>query len=466
MMLGIGLLAAATTLTFADRTELRGRDTSGSVAGTDQSADLETDPDIRLKVRGNHDNDVFELYYTPRLILSHFAYDLCGPSTMGTSCGDLPNVGTSYVNKPTPEILNLGGVSYKHVHKRTAIAFLEQASYGTIDAGSLLHEPLWTGVDAPPPIFPIARYPDIQLELVTSYGGISFYQQVTPRIDFQFNLSFGVYGGPNNQSRATFPLTESPGLQLKLEDSINHVDDLSISIGADYTAVTTYVGLEPGYAPGPRSPEYVAPASPQFSVRGYGEVRLHHRWSRVASTEIAVGAVAAYQQEQVDNTLPVVTDLATPYPTGEIQTTVSTGEGHDNRHTQLIAIARVAPWLDIFDGTITQRAEGILGAIAASGANTYRAEIVGHYVIPTDSSPGRYRFLYGELDYARQVGKTLSFDFGVRGGAESTAEVNNCGTPGGGVCVVGAPNVLTTGGSIYEGELFIGFSWKPLPVRL
>src|ERR1017187_3753946 len=130
MMLGIGLLAAAGTLTFTDRTAVRARATTGTVAGSDQSADVETDPEIRLRVRANHDNDEFQLYYTPRLILSHFAYDLCGPSTTtatvagaSASCHALPNVGASYVNKPTPEILNGGGVSFKHAHKRTAIAF-------------------------------------------------------------------------------------------------------------------------------------------------------------------------------------------------------------------------------------------------------------------------------------------------------------------------------------------------------
>ena len=215
MMLGIGILAAASTLTFADRTELRGRDTSGSVAGTDQSADLETDPEIRLRVRGNHDDDEFQLYYTPRLILSHLAYDLCGPSSGSQSCGVLPNVGATSVNKPTPELLNGGGLLYRHQHGRTAIALIEQATYGTVDAGSLLNEPLWTGTDAPPPIFPLAKYPDIQLELVTSYGGVSFYEQVTPRVNFQANASFGVYGGPDNASRATFSGTPSTSNMMR-----------------------------------------------------------------------------------------------------------------------------------------------------------------------------------------------------------------------------------------------------------
>jgi hypothetical protein len=475
MMLGIGLLAAATTLTFVDRTEVRGRDTGGSVAGTDQSADVETDPEIRLRVRGNHDNDEFQLYYTPRLIFSHFAYDLCGPSSTtatvpgaSASCHALPNIGASYVDKPTPEILNGGGLTFKHVHKRTAIAFIEQGTYGTVDAGSLLNEPLWTGTDAPPPVFPIAKYPDIQLELVTSYAGISFYQQVTPRIDFQANVSFGVYGGPDNASRATFPLTESPGLQLKLEDSVTRRDDFIASAGADYTGVTTYVGLEPGYAPG--GPVYVAPASPQYSMRGYAEARVRHHWSRVAVTELAVGGVVAFQEEQLASTNPAVTSVTTPYPTAELITTVGTNAPPQNQnpgimptvHGQVIAIARVQPWIDIFDGTVAQRAEGILGALSTVGPNAYRAEIVGHYVVPTDASPGRYRFLYAEVDYAHQMNRTWTVDVGVRGGAESTSEVTTC---------LGATAACTAGatessGSIYEGELFLGLSWRPLPVKL
>ena len=466
MMLGIGLLAAATTLTFADRTEVRGRDTSGSVAGTDQSADVETDPEIRLKVRGNHDDDEFNLFYTPRLILSHVAYDVCGPSTPGSSCGLLPNLGTSYVNTPTPEILNGGGLLFKHQHARTAISIVEQGTYGTVDAGSLLNEPLWTGTDAPPPIFPIARYPDVQLQLVTSFGGIYFYEQVTPRIDFQASVSFGVYGGPNNESRATFPLTQSPGFQLKVEDAMTRIDDLIVSGGADYTGVTTYTGVEPGYAPGPRAPEYVAPESPQYSVRGYAEARIRHHWSRLASTELAVGAVAAFQQQQLVNTSPVVTTGTTPYPTAELLTTVSSGVAQvGGAHSQLVAIARVQPWIDIFDGTVVQRAEGILGAFSTSGSNTFRAELVGHYVIPTDSSPGRYRFLYAEVDYARDLSRRVSIDFGARAGAESTSEVYSCATTGA-TCTAAAPTPTTASGSIYEGEVFLGFSWKPLPVKL
>jgi hypothetical protein len=479
MLLGIGLLAAATTLTFADRTEVRGRDTSGSVAGTDESGDVETDPEIRLRVRANHDNDEFQLYYTPRLILSHFAYDLCGPSTTSAtvpgataSCHALPNIGATYVNSPTPEILNGGGVSMKHVHKRTAIAFIEQGTYGTVDAGSLLNEPLWTGTDAPPPIFPIARFPDIQLELVTSYAGVSFYEQVTPRIDFQANVSFGVYGGPNNQSRATFPLTESPGLQLKVEDAMTRRDDFIVSAGADYTSVTTYTGLVPGYAASAGAPVDVAPASPQYSVRGYGEARVRHHWSRLAATELAVGGVMAFQQEQLASTNPAVTSIATPYPTAEFLTTVSTNPTQPapnlgqqpTVHGQLIAIARVQPWIDIFDGTVVQRAEAVLGAFSTVGTNTYRAEVVGHYVIPTDASPGRYRFLYGEVDYAHQMNRTVSVDFGARGGAEAIGEVYSCTTSTAGCA--GMPSNANTSGTIYEGELFIGLSWRPLPVKL
>jgi hypothetical protein len=468
MVLAVGILAVATTLSFTDRTEVRGRDTSGSAAGTDQSADIETDPELRLRIRGNHDDDELQLYYTPRLILSHFAYDLCGPSTSTSSCGLLPNIGSTYVNSPTPEILNGGGLLLRHQHARTAIAFIEQATYGTIDAGSLLNEPLWTGTDAPPPIFPIAKYPDIQLELVTSYGGISFYEQVTPRMDFQANVSFGVYGGPDNASRATFPLTLSPGAQLKLEYAVTRVDDFIVSAGADYTGVTTYVGTEPGFAPGPNAPVDVAPESPQYSARGYGEVRARHHWSKLAFTELAVGGVGAYQQQQIAATSPGVISGATPYPTGEFLTSIgTTGEATHADHTQFIAIARVQPWIDIFDGTVVQRAEGILGLVSTRGLNVFRGEVVGHYVIPTDSSPGRYEFLFGEVDYTRQINRVMAFDLGLRGGAESTGESYACAAMAtGGTC----PSVLAipsaTSESIYEGELFLGFTWKPLPVKL
>ena len=467
MMLGIGLLAVASTLTFADRTEVRGRDTSGSVAGTDQSIDAETDPDLRLKVRGNHDDDELSLYLTPRLILSHVAYDLCGPSTATASCGLLPNIGSTYADKPTPEILYAGGVSYRHTHGRTSISFIEQATYGTVDAGSLLNEPLWTGGDAPPQIFPIPKYPDIQLQLVTSYGGLSFYQQVTPRIDFQANVSFGVYGGPDNASRATFPLTESPELQLKLENAVSHVDDFILTAGGGYTAVSTYLGPEPGFAPGPRTPEDVAPSSPQYSVRGYGEARLRHRWARHAQTEFALGGVVAFQQEQNDATSPIVTTVTTPYPTAELSTMVGTPPAPQptrTPHSQLIVVARVQPVIDIFDGTIVERADGILGGTTTCGSNTYRVEVVGQYVVPTDSSPGRYRFLYGELDYARQLSPVMAFDVGVRAGAETTAEVTTCAA--GTACGSASPIPSANSETIYEGEFFLGFTWKPQPVKL
>jgi hypothetical protein len=457
MLLGLGILAAATTLTFADRTEVRGVATSGDSAGTDQSLDIETDPELRLRVQGNHGDDEMQLYYTPRLIVSHAAYNLCGPSTTTASCGVLPNLGASYVNSPTPEILNAGGILLRHQHARTAIALIEQASYGSIDAGSLLNEPVWTGTEAPPPIFPIPKYPDINLELVTSYGGLSLYEQVTPRLDVQVQASFGVYGGPNNQSRAVFPLTENPGLLLKAEYAVTRLDDFIVSAGVDYTAVTTYVGVEPGFA-GANAPLDVAPASPEFSLRGYAEVRARHHWTRTSTSELGVGAVVAYQQQQLDLESPVVTDSTTPYPMAELITTIAAAAADLRKdHTQFVAIARVQPWIDIFDGTVVQRAEGVLGSITTRGMNTFRAEVVGHYVIPTDSSPGRYRFLYGELDYARQVDPTVSIDFGLRGGAEETAEVGTGGING---------NPLEASGSIYEGELFVGLRWAPTPVKL
>jgi hypothetical protein len=131
-------------------------------------------------------------------------------------------------------------------------------------------------------------------------------------------------------------------------------------------------------------------------------------------------------------------------------------------HGQLIAIARVQPWIDIFDGTVVQRAEAILGALSTVGPNAFRAEIVGHYVVPTGASPGRYRFLYAEVDYARQMNRTWTFDVGARGGAESTSEVYSC-TASATACATATPEAS---GSIYEGELFIGLSWRPLPVKL
>jgi hypothetical protein len=462
-MLGIALLAAASTLAFVDRTELRARDTGGDAAGTDQSADLETDPELRLRVRFDHDDGDFQLFYAPRLILSHFAYHLCGPSseTLGpSSCPDLPNVGASYVRSPTLELLNGGGLSFRHQHARTAIAVTEQATYGTIDAGSLLNQPVWMGGEQPPPVFPIPRFPDIQLKLVTSYGAVAFYEQVTRRIDFQANVSFGVYGGPDNASRLIFPLTESPGLQLKLEDSIAHQDDLIFSAGVDYTSVSTYGGPLPqidGYGASP------AVAANPSSVRGYGEARLRHRWSRRTTTELGLGAVVSYQEAQNDPTSATLTNTTTPYPTAELLTTTTFSP--IGGHGQFFAAGRVAPWIDIFDGTVVERAEASLGALSTVGKNTYRAELVGHYVIPTSGSPGRYRFLYAEVDYARRATSTLFFDVGARGGAEFTGEdytgLALSPPPGSG------PAVATNqGASIYEGELFVGVSWKPLPAKL
>ena len=459
IMLGIALLAAASTLTFADRTEVRARDTGGDTAGTDQSADLETVPELRLRVRWDHDDGDFQVFYAPRIILSHFAYNLCGPSseTLGpASCRDLPNVGATYVRSPTLELLNGGGLSFRHAHARTAIAVIEQATYGTVDAGSLLNQPVWTGVDQPPAVFPIPKFPDVQLELVTSYGGISFYEQVTPRIDFQANLSFGVYGGPDNASRLIFPLTESPGLQLKVEDSITHQDDLIFSTGVDYTNVVTYGGPLPasdGYGNAP------AVAANPSSVRGYGEARLRHRWSRRTTTELGVGAVVSLQEAQNNPTSAVLTSTTTPYPTAELLTTTTFSPPRG--HGQLFVAARVTPWIDIFDGTVVERAEGVLGALTTIGSDTYRAELVGHYVIPTSGSPGRYRFLYAEVDYARRVAPTLSFDVGLRGGAESTGEDNAALTPP----TAGAVMATNSSAGIYEGELFLGVSWKPTPVK-
>jgi len=233
--------------------------------------------------------------------------------------------------------------------------------------------------------------------------------------------------------------------------------------------VKTYTGVVPGYAAGPGAPMDVAPSSPEYSVRGYGEARIRHHWTRLASTELAIGGVVAFQQEQLDATRAGVTTATTPYPTAELLTTVSTNPvqpatnagQQPTVHGQLIAIARVQPWIDIFDGTVVQRAEGILGALSTEGRNTYRAELVGHYVIPTDASPGRYRFLYGEVDYARQMNRTFAIDFGARGGAESTSEVCATSTTG-----CGVTSSASMGGTIYEGELFVGLAWRPLPVKL
>jgi hypothetical protein len=301
---------------------------------------------------------------------------------------------------------------------------------------------------------------------------VSFYEQVTPRIDFQANASFGVYGGPNNESRATFPLTESPGLQLKLEDSVTRTDDFIVSAGADYTGVTTYVGPQPGFVPGPRTPIDVAPASPEYSVRGYVEARVRHRWTRRSSTELALGGVLAYQEEQLDVTRAAVTSLTTPYPMAEMITVVGGSpnppppQATTAARSELFVVARAQPWIDIFDGTVVERGEGILGWIGITGQNTFRAEVVGQYVIPTDSSPGRYRFLYGELDYLRSLGQSLSVDFGVRGGAETTSEsaAGTCATT---TSACASPTAIpAVSQSIYEGELIVGFSWKPNAVKL
>ena len=359
------LLAPASTVTVEDRTEARGR----IVAAGEGAADLETQPTVRLDVRGRHGADTLALAVAPRLVLTRPE----GSSVRG-------------------EALALASLRLDVERRRVRVLAQQAFAYGAVSAGTLLVQPRTAPGEVPASPFPFPLDGRVLFTLLSSQSAVGVGYALSPRLAVSASASYFVYGGPDPESRRQLALSSGPSAEARLDAHLTRRDDAAAVVGARYTRLQ--FELQPG------------PSSSQ----GFGEARLRHRFSRLTWAEAGAGA-----------TVQAVEGFATSlYPSGDAA--LVTAFQQRSAHGELAFVARTGPWLNIFTGAVSQRVEGIVAARWVFGRNTLFAESAAQSTVGV-TGVGEYRLLLGSAGYGRALSRQLSVDVGVRAGVQ---EVETC----------------------------------------
>ena len=464
-------MAPSSTLTFEDRSEVRGRTTDPN---NKIASDVETDPTLRYSATWRNGTNLFNLFYNPRLLYS----DVAG-------------------HAHAAEMLQGAGAALGLYQGRTSFQLGSVGQYGTIAASSLIIPERWQGQGAPKTYYSLPADQSVKLTYVSWYSTATLTQQLTRRWSLTFNGQYGVFGGPDEASRKQLPLVWGPTGEIKIEHNVTHTDEIDVTGGVHYAetklatnAAVGYVnvnGTDPVSGDPTRTTNTDLVFQPKPAIVGYGELRLRHHWSRFTQTDIAAGVAVAHQQFPTAykaSATPSAQDPSPPknpyadrsdaivYPTAELLTVYGAEKVHGK--LQLVGVARVVPWFDPFAGVNEERSEFAVAGNWIFGKNAIRMQGSLYHVLPTSSTPGSYTLSIAELAYERKLTKTLGFDVGVRFGWQTFTEINvssvSATTQDRTTGTTSAPVTGTTVGenhqSLIEGVGFLGISWLPTPLKL
>lgn len=363
------LMQAVGTLTFVDRTEVRGRVEAGpSAAGG--AVDVETRPSLRLDTRWRHGFDALALLYAPRLIY--------------------PHVGQG---EQALDAYHIGAFAFDRERARSHFSLTGTVAAGTLSTSSMLVQPLWAEEGLPPSPTPLlqvgAEDPRFAVLYAQARAAIDFRVSrrttVTPAVAYEAN------GGLDEPSRAVLALVHGPVGSLSIERQLSRADALVTTVTGAYAEVETTV----------------VEAAPV--TRGEAEQRWRHKVSRLTSTELAWGIVVSVQD-------PLPVQL---YGIGQVS--LITGFQQRSARARAAFYGRTFPWINSFSGDVEQRAEGGVAVSWTAGLTTLRLQTAA----VTAFLPPEYRstmtLFLGEAGLARQLSRRVSIDGGLRAGFQSVA---------------------------------------------
>lgn len=356
----IGLAAMHATLTLADRSEARVRNT----LFPDQPAavaDFDTSPSARLDVHTRVDDTY--LLYAPRFTLRSVNFE------------------------SSTEVLHRGTAATTwRASRRTTIALLEDAAYGIQDFSALLFtQPTTTG--QPPPV---DRLPVSQtIHFAATRSAFTLTNHPSTRWRLIASAEYFLSGGVADVDRAIFPL----------EKGIRGYVEAERALGRRDGEVTTLRGTRSSFDAAGFRPD--ARNAIVDLLEGW-----RHRWSRSTETTIA-GGLSAVVLELPSSGL----DL---YPL--VEGTLLHRDAEDRLDVRWVA--RMVTYIDRLRGIPDYQAQSTLGVTYSPWTTragfAFRAQLGFAQSVPTTKHDA-IRILMGEVGASYRASRHVLFEIGARG---------------------------------------------------
>jgi hypothetical protein len=400
-------------------------------SGSDiKNVELELNPTLRYDVIWNGGQDHFVALYRPRILHTH-NWDQRRPDP------NLVNLGTLNLTDPNANpfsMLHNGGVGYERVRPRWRLSLYQFAAYGSISTTALLVPPVWGGGVLPPdpnPIVPSTIGARFNLVFVQTQLFVPI--RLTPRTALIPGATYNVFGGADRESRGVIALTSGPAVSLALEHALTRNDRLISTVGA-----------------GQVSTQFQDDRDGVLILRTEATQAWRHWFTANLSSEVMGGAaiggdaINGFTMFTLGHagllydswSLPKIAPGAPPYGAGG-------GPGH---RLQLGAVARVAPWIDLFSGDIEQRFVLSTAANYTIDRLTLKGQLAQARVINTPRSVAEYQIVFTDLGIRFRIAPTFYTDAGVRLGYQ---DFNNA----------------IRFNELSQIQLYAALTWAPLPAR-
>jgi len=395
-----------------------------------KAVETELNPQLRYDALWKGGQNVFAAIYQPRFLYTS-SFDRRLPPQ------ELVNRQTINLRDPnsTPfSALHNGGFGIEMNRARWRLTLYQYAGYGTIATTALLAPPVWEGGVPPPdpnPIIPSTIGARFTLIFVQTQAFLPL--RLTARTALIPGFTYNVFGGADKDSRAVIALTTGPGASLSLEHAATRDDRLITTVGAGQVN-TTFQDEREGVV----------------ILRTEATQTWRHWMSANVSTELMGGgsvggdringfsfyslghAALVYDSWQLLRIAPGAAPYGAP-------------AGRGNRF-QFGAIARVAPWIDLFSGDLEQRFVVSLAANYSVDRVTFRGLLAQARVLATPRSVAEYQVVYSDLGIRYRFGQTFSFDIGTR-------------------LVYQDFNNAVRFNQLSQATAYAGLLWAPLPAR-
>jgi hypothetical protein len=407
-------------------------------SGTDiDTVETELNPTLRYDFIWRGGQNHFVALYVPRYLYTSNS-NVQRPDPKLVNPGSLRNDYEDYVRNPNRDpfsALHNGGFGFEMTRQRWRLSLYQLGAYGTISTTALLVPPVWEG--AGPPADPQPIIPSIigaRFTLVFVQTQLFVPIRLSPRTALIPGATYNVFGGADRESLGVIARTSGPGATLALEHAATHSDTLISTVGVGQVTTT-----------------FQDERDNVLILRSEASQVWRHYYSKSISSDLMAGA--AIGGDAINGftiyTLGHASVLYDSWPLVRIPPGAAPyggPPGHGHR-LQVGAIAKVAPWIDLFSGDLEQRFVLSVAANYTIDRLTFRGQLSQARVVNTPQTfKAQYQIVFGDLGLRFRLTPTLWADGGARFGYQ---DFNNAVRF----------NQLT------QTQFYAGLTWAPLPAR-
>jgi hypothetical protein len=385
-MLGLALPVCAdlaAVVMVSDRTEARVRVPADGSATA--ALDLETAPELRLQLASPRMRYV--LAYTPRATL----WDVGAPAF-------------------APTLLHAGAARIEWLARSSRLSLDQTAGYGGVNFSAGAQTPGSDGTLPDADVVPSSRVVDFAESSTTLASRLTFRRWIT-----DLSVGYQLGGGATREARADLPFQQGPFAAASVTHALTRTDDLATTLSASQAT----------YSSGPES------------ILSEVDERWSHRWSRVTSTELALGVSearvrASDQEARRRETYPVAE--------GVFERRFAAA----GARAAFRASSRLGPAVNRLLGVVDQRVQGTLALTGARRRFSSHVYASGAQSVPA-TGPDAVRVIQAEVGAAQGTSDTITVDGGVRGLWQQQVRDST---------------------NLWQATVFLGLTWRARPRKL